>query len=99
MKSITKGGLVTGAKSAIGATALQMTATSMPLIRGVTVKAQVGNPNVVYVGKLGVTANAADATDGYPLAANESVTIECDNANLIYVVAGGAGNKVFFVGV
>jgi len=63
------------------------------------VKAANANTGIVYVGNSDVTANTADATDGFELAAGESVMIEIDNPNKIYVFASVANQKVFWLAV
>jgi hypothetical protein len=88
--------LTTGRKSAIGATALQMTTVSNPATKGVSVVASSTNTGIVYVGISTVTANAADATDGYPLTAGSSITLPVSNANLVYVIGSATGQAVFW---
>lgn len=80
---------VHGSKGSIGATALQLTATSVLLERGVTIKADAGNSTAfVYVGKSSaVTAGiAAPTTDGVKLAAGEEMFVECSDPSTIYVI-------------
>ena len=57
-------GFTTGRKSSIGTSAVQLVATSSHLTKGVQLKTPDTNVGVVYVGKSGVTADAADATEG-----------------------------------
>lgn len=91
----------TGAKSSIGTSAVLLTATSTPLTYGVGIKAAAANGGTVYVGfTSGVTANSADATDGYQLSAGDEVFIPktiTSNANTIYLIGSGAGQKVFYL--
>jgi len=89
----------TGAKSGIGTTAVQITTTSIPSVFGVLVVADDANTDKVYVGPKGVTAGTADATDGIPLSPGESVTIEIDDANKVYVISPTAGQRVFFMAI
>lgn len=95
----TQATMVTGAKSAIGLTALQMTATSTPAKKGVLVRAASTNTAKVFVGNATATAGSADATDGYELGASETVSLEIANANMVYVISTATGQKVFFVAV
>lgn len=88
-----------GRKSSIGTSAVQLTSANVPTRRGVLVKAAAGNSGTVYVGKSDVTNDSADATDGFELSAGESVTVEIDNANKVYVIGSAAGQKVFWVAV
>ena len=90
---------VTGRKSGIDTSVSVLTATSTILRRGVTIKAASGNTTTVYVGLATVTADAADATDGFPLAAGDVVGIEIDDPSKVYVKGSGAGPaKVFWIG-
>ena len=87
-----------GRKASISTTALQLTATSTPLYRGLVVKAAAGNTGKVYVGNSDVTNDTTDGTDGFELSAGESVSVETDNANKVYVIGSVAGQKVFWIG-
>jgi hypothetical protein len=88
--------VTTGRKSAIGATALQLTATSTKCT-GVYVKASAANTGTVYVGKSTVTANSADATDGFELSASEGVFITVNDPSFVYAIASAAGQSLFFM--
>ena len=89
---------VTGRKSAIAASAGQLSATAEPAARGVILKAAADNTTTVYVGPSTVTADAADATDGYPLAPGEAVLVPCDALSDIYLIGSGSGPaKVFWL--
>lgn len=86
-----------GAKSSIGATALQMTTLSWISIFGVLVKAADDNTGKAYVGRSsGVTAGTVDATDGIELGAGDAVLIEVDSTDKIWVIGSAAGQKVFW---
>lgn len=100
MSRIIAGGtILTGSKGSIGATALQLTATSFKCSRGVKVKADAGNStNFVFVGILGVTAGiSAPTTDGYKLAVNEEVDIEIDDPSKLYVIGSTTSLAVSFL--
>lgn len=97
-KNIT-GTFVHGRKSSIGASALQLTSTSSRVSKGVVVKAAVGNSGKVYVGLSNVTADSADATDGFELAAGESIAMEIDDPSKVYVIGSAASQKVFWFGI
>jgi hypothetical protein len=88
-----------GAKSSISTSAVQITASSIPAVRGVLVKAANGNTGIIYVGNSDVTNGSVDATDGFELGAGESVLVKVNNANLVYVIGSAAGQKVFWVTV
>lgn len=85
-----------GSKSSIGTSAVQITASSITAKKGVTVKAAIANTGTIYVGNSDVTNGTTDATDGFELGNGESVTIEVDNANKIYVIASTTSQKVFW---
>lgn len=91
---------VTGSKSSIGATALQLTATSTHLYNGVEIKADAANSTgIVYVGfSSAITAAAADGTTGFQLVAGESRFFEIDDPSKIYVIGSTTGLKVWFKG-
>jgi hypothetical protein len=92
----------TGRKSAIGASAVALIGSSTPFSYQVQVVAANGNGSgLVYIGLSTVMANAADTTDGYELAAGQTVTIPAafcggDLANL-FAIGSTTGLKVFFI--
>lgn len=88
-----------GAKSAIGAAAVQILDEHIRCVFGVLVKAAKDNSGIVYVGRHDVTAGSADATDGIELAAGDAVFIEIDNIHELYAIASAAGQKVFFIAI
>ena len=89
----------TGRKSSIGTSAAQVT-SSTHVSRGVQIIADSTNAVKVYVGISTVTADSADGTDGFPLAAGESVVVPVSDPSLIYVIApSGSSSKVFFITV
>ena len=91
--------LVTGSKSSISTTALQLTTSTMDSRRGVLVKADAANSGTVYVGLSTVTkgADGTDATAGFELSAKESVVIPHLKASEIYVIGSASGQKVYFI--
>jgi len=96
----TKGGFLHGRKSGIGTTAVQLTTTRGRFRRGVLIKAANGNSGTIYVGtSSSVTADSADATDGFELAAGGSVVVEVQDPSNVFVIASEAGQKVFWTGV
>lgn len=93
------GSAITGAKSSIGATALQISSTVRALDKGVDVKADDDNTGVVYVGALStITAGSADATDGFRLNPGQSVFLAIDDISKVYVIGSTTGQKVWFAG-
>ena len=94
---ITSGKFTVGGNADIDTTAEQLKNSNVPCVFGVRVKAVAGNAGIVYVGPKGVTADTADATDGYPLAAGEEVLIPIDNLNKVYVIASQVDQKARFL--
>ena len=83
----------TGRKANVNTAAVQMTSSTVKAEHGVLVRAGAGNSGKIYVGNSSaVTANSADATDGFPLAAGESVVVKVRNADGIYLIADGTNN-------
>jgi len=89
-----------GAKSAVGAVAVQMTDNSTGTENGVLIKAASTNDGLVYVGdNNGVTAGDTDATDGFELTARESIVVPIDKPSKIWLIASAAGQKVYWVAI
>jgi hypothetical protein len=99
-RTITSGKFYHGSKGSIGGTALQLTSTVTPLLRGITVKADAANSTAfVYVGNSNVTAGiAAPTTDGFKLAAGESVSFEIDDVSKVWVIGSTTGLAVSWIG-
>ena len=71
----------------------EVIAGSQALKSGVTVKALAGNAGIVYVG----VENVASGT-GFELSAKESVFIECDNTNRIWIdAATGSTDGITYI--
>lgn len=88
-----------GMNSDVDATAEQLTTTSITAAHGVLVKAHRNNTGIVYVGNSDVTAETAAATDGLPLEAGETLFVEVNNPNKLYVIASAANQKVHWFAV
>lgn len=84
-----------GSNRDVDTAAEALTATSFAATKGVTVVADRDNTGVVYVGNSDVTAGTTAATDGFPLSSGESVTLEVNNPNLIYVI-GSLNNQIVY---
>jgi len=95
----TTGTFKTGAKSGIGTDAVQITTADIKCVIGVLVVADDANTGIVYVGPKGVTAGTADATDGVRLDAGDSITLEIDNANKVWVIGSATGQKVWWAAI
>jgi len=92
-----KDAFLSGSVGSIGTASTSITATSTPLYNGVTIKAANANTGTVYVGNIDVTAGTATSTDGFELGAGESMTIEVNDLNKIYLIGSAAGQKVFWL--
>jgi hypothetical protein len=92
----------TGAKSSIGTSPVALVGSSTPVAYQVLVKPAAANTLKVYIGLSGVTANAADATDGMELSPTDqplpipAAFFGGDLSNL-YAVSTNTGQKVFFL--
>lgn len=89
----------TGRNSDVDTAAEQLTTSVISTSKGVVVKADSSNAGVVYVGISTVTIATADATDGFPLRAGESVTIPVNSPSLIYVIASQNNQVVHWMAV
>lgn len=89
----------TGRKSSIGTSAVALvSATPATSENGVRIVADPNNTAAVYIGKSSaVTANSADATDGYPLYAGREIVIPKEYANEIYVIAPSGSQAVWWM--
>ena len=83
-----------GANGDIDTTAEQLSTRKTATTIGVLIRASIGNAGIVYVGKEGVTAGTTDATDGFELGAGESLTIEIDRVDKVWVIASEANQRV-----
>ena len=85
-----------GRKSGIGtSTGVQLTATSRDLTRGVTVVANNGNADSVYLGNsTAVTADSDDATDGEEILPGDRTFIAIDDPTKLYLIAASGTLKV-----
>ncbi len=88
-----------GSNQDIDTTAEQITSTSFACKFGVTVKADITNTGIIYIGNSDVTASGTAATDGFPLSAGETLTLEVNNPNLLYAIASTTNQKIFWSAV
>lgn len=84
-----------GSNRDIDTTAEQITSTSFACKFGVIVKADITNTGIIYVGNSDVTAGTTAGTDGFPLSAGETLTLEVNNPNLLYAIAS-ANNQIIY---
>lgn len=84
-----------GSNRDIDTSAEQITSTSFACKFGVTLKADIANTGILYIGNSDVTAGTTAATDGFPLSPGESLTLEVTNSNIPYAIAS-ANNQVIY---
>lgn len=93
MKSI-----VTGRKSVTTSAAKLQSTASKTCELGVRIKADPNNTAAVFVGFAAtVTADSADATDGYPLYAGQEIVVPANYATSIYLIAASGTLKVWWM--
>lgn len=88
-----------GSKSDIGTTAAQLISTTVRAKQGVQVQAHSDNSDTIYIG-FGNTVTVTgtdDDTDGYPLAAGNSLLIPITNPNEIFVISGASSQRLNFL--
>lgn len=88
-----------GAKSGIGASAVQLVSALTAVNRGVQIKAAAANTGKVYVGNSDVTAGSADSTDGFELSAGQGLFVPTHDVSNVWVVGSAADQKVFWFGL
>lgn len=90
--------IYTGRTSGIEQTAVALTSSDVSGERGVQIFADSGNTGILYVGEHStVTADVADSTDGYPIAAGETVVIPTNRPDLLYVISSADTNKLWWM--
>ena len=90
--------IYTGRTSSIGTSAVALTSSDVSGDRGVQIFADSSNAGTLYVGEDDtVTADSADGTDGYPIAAGETVVIPTLRPDLLYVIASTGTNKLWWM--
>ena len=97
--SAVSGTLDHGSNLDIDTSAEQITSTSFACKFGVTLKADITNTGIIYIGNSDVTAGTTAGTDGFPLSAGETITLEVNNANIPYAIASANNQKIYWVGV
>jgi hypothetical protein len=84
----------------VGTGSVQLSTTSIPALKGVVVKAPASNTggSTVYVGNnSAVTAGTAGATDGFPLAPGDSITIPVSDPAQLWCIGSTSSLKAFFL--
>lgn len=88
-----------GSNRDIDTSAEQITSTSFACKFGVTIKSDIANTGIVYIGNSDVTAGTTAATDGFPLSPGESLTLEVTNSNIPYAIASANNQVVYWAAV
>ena len=92
--SLVSGTMVAGAA---GTTGTQVLSASTPLKSGLTVKSHPTNIDFIFIGDSGLSAG--NTFNGYPLESGESIFLEVDNVNLVYVTGiSGDSRRVNYIG-
>ena len=87
--------IISGFITAGTTTGVQLPSNSLKT--GITIKSSPSNVNFIYVGNSGLSAGVTG--NGYLLESGESVFIECNNSNLIWVVGNSSDKrKVTYIG-
>lgn len=86
-----------GSNLDVDAAAEQITATSFACKFGVTLRADVTNPGIVYIGNSDVTNGSTAATDGIPLSPGDSLFLPVSNSNIPYAIGAVANNKIYWI--
>jgi hypothetical protein len=75
-------------------------ATSAPCAAGLVVKASAANSGAVYLGPWEeVSAGAGGGNDGFELGPGESVSLELNDARLVWLVADRPEQNICWLGV
>lgn len=87
----------TGRKT-VGTTAVQITTSTAELFSGIHIRAAGSNTGTIYVGfSNAVTADSADATDGFPLNANDGLYLPVSLGSEVWIIASAASQKFFWL--
>lgn len=86
--------LFCGVNSDIDAAPEQLTETDTPLQVGVTLRADLGNTDVVYI----IASASGTTANGYPLEAGDERFIPIDNLNKVWLIGGAANQSVRYIG-
>lgn len=88
----------TGRNSNITGTASQLAAGGPAANEGITILASSANTGTIYVGYAStITADAADGTDGFPLAAGASIFLPARKVEDVWVIASTGTQKAWFI--
>lgn len=89
---------ITGSKT-VGTSAVALAGSEVLNLGVVKVRGDISNTGIVYVGYSDeITADSAEATDGYPLYGDNETLIYVRDPSLIYLISDTADQKVYFNG-
>lgn len=71
----------------VGTSVIPLTTTIIHAYRGIHLKADDSNTNVIYIGQ--------STTTGYPLAKGEDIFLPLDDPRFVYLVAGASSQKLY----
>lgn len=92
-----EGSSLSGSKS-VGLTAVRLTTNDNQIRRGILVKQKNTDTGNVFVGFTSdVTPGTVPTTDGFELGGGQSVQIDIDNANKIWLIADTASQTIYWV--
>lgn len=81
----------------VGTSAVAVFSAHYPILKGVQLKADPDNSDVIYIGSgLSVTAGTDGDHDGLPLQAGEGLFVPAANMTTITAIAGAASQKLFW---
>lgn len=86
---------VSGTFSAVSSNGAAQLTSNTVIRSGITIKASPSNTDVVYVGGVSLTRNVLN---GYPLDPGETIFLEINNLNLIYIRASSGTQTINYIG-
>lgn len=81
-----------GNQSIVSGAAVQLTSSTTECRRGIVVRANAANTEVIYVGEVGVSA-----TTGFELSAGDSVVLPVLSADEVYAISAAGTQSACFV--
>lgn len=95
----TRGTFFHGRKSSIGPTPAAITDVESRPQFGILIKAAEFNTDIIWIGSSAdLTMDSKDETDGFPLLAGQSVTIEINDPRKIYSASESENQTAFWIG-
>lgn len=82
----------------VGTSVVALSANDRELKGGVQIVADAGNSGVVYVGvRATLTAGSANATDGFPLSAGDTVFLPVSKESEVQLIGSASGQSAHFI--